>query len=91
MMEQLLRKQIRRREELVRLLLTDGTEIRGRVHLLPEHRLLDLLNNRAANGPFLAITKAWVKLPHGEKIHLHFVAINANIIRLCFPISEGVQ
>jgi hypothetical protein len=90
-MEKLLQKQIKRRQEPVRIILIDGTEIRGKVHLLPDYRLLDLLNSGAPERPFLAVTEAWVKMPQGEKIHLHFLAINASAIRICFPISEGAK
>ncbi len=91
MMEQLLRKQIRRIQSPVRIILTDGTEIRGEVHILPDHRLLDLLNSGASNRTFIAVTEAGVKLPNGEEIHLPFLAINANVIRLCFPLREGID
>jgi small nuclear ribonucleoprotein (snRNP)-like protein len=85
-MEQLLRNQIKRKQKLIRIILTDGTEIRGKVHLLPDYRLLDLLNNCASSKRFLALTEVWVKLPHGEEVHLPFTAVNVNVIRLCFPL-----
>ena len=90
-MEELLHQRIKRKQEPVRIILTDGTEIRGRVHLLPDHRLLDLLNRGTPDRPFLAVTEAWVKMSQGEKIHLPFLAINVNTIRLCFPISAGTN
>ncbi len=86
-MQQFLRKQIKTEPESVRILLTDGTEIRGKMHLLPDHRLLDLLNSGVSKGSFLAVTEAWVKLSHGDEVHLPFLAVNANVIRLCFPIT----
>ena len=90
-MDDMLRKGIKRKQELVRLILTDGTEISGKLHLLPEHRLLDLLNCGTPNSSFLAVTEACVEPSDGVGTQLPFLIVNANTIRLCFPISEKTQ
>ncbi len=88
-MDKVLHKQIKRKRELVHVSLTDDTEIKGDVHLVPDYRLIDLLNSGMSNKSFIAVTDACVKLPHGERISLPFVVININIIRLCFPIPDS--
>jgi hypothetical protein len=91
MMEQLLRKEVKSKKELVHILLTNDTEIRGNVRLASDCRLIDLLNSGEFNRPFIPVTEALVLSPQGKKLSLPFLAINANTIRSCFPIARKIH
>lgn len=76
-------------EELDVLLLTREGLIEGRIHIHPDRRLSDELNN--VNMQFLAITDATVRDPAGSLLYkTHFLALNKNSIVWVIP-NDAVE
>jgi hypothetical protein len=63
---------------------TTRGRIRGMVHVHPDHRLLDELNEGQA---FLAITEAEIELPE-ESLRASFVALNKAELVWVTPVEE---
>lgn len=70
---------------LVHLVLIDGLQIMGYIHLGPRIRLTDVLNYQAEDKPFLPITNAQLITHKGEKKAVPFIIINRNNIMSCIP------
>jgi hypothetical protein len=66
---------------------TTRGRIRGTVHVHPDHRLLDELNDGLS---FLAITEARIELPE-ESLQASFVAVNKAELVWVAPVEEIVE
>jgi hypothetical protein len=66
--------------------LTVQSEIQGYMHIMPDERVRDVLNN---NEQFIAVTDAEAKIQGRlERLHVDFIAINKLHIISVIPVDE---
>ena len=70
----------------VRIITLQG-EVHGYLHVMPDQRVRDLLNNTSEQ--FLAVTDATLRGQGGlESQHIEFIALNKNHLLSVIPIGE---
>jgi hypothetical protein len=74
-----------RKRELRVIIHTHSSRIEGVVHLHPDHRLLDELNQ--GTSPFMAITQATLRAD-GDQTRLAFMALRKDSIECIYPLEE---
>lgn len=63
--------------------------IQGKIHVRPDHRLLDEVNEA---GPFIAVTQATVFDARGKPIYTTaFLSLNREQIVWLFPVEEATE
>lgn len=86
----LLYKKVKTSPIRVRISLSDGSSVEGRLHQPPSLRLTDLLNRNTQDNPFLPLTDAYVYQANGEHSRYKFLTVNRAMIVCCLPLEEEV-
>jgi hypothetical protein len=74
------------KEAIQVIIQTTTNVVRGKIHIMPGHRLKDEINQL---DEFLAVTEATVYNPSGKEMyHCEFIAINREMIVWLLPESD---
>jgi hypothetical protein len=79
-------ERVRKSQVEVRIMTSQG-EIHGNIHVTPEQRVKDLLNNTSEQ--FLAVTDATITVQGSlESRHIEFIALNKRYVMSVIPTNE---